>query len=387
MTISKPPIGSNAERSRSSNRQAVLGCIQSAGEMGRAALARSFGLSTQAVSNIIAELEADGLLIERGVRALGRGQPAMQYSVNPKGGYALGIEVRPDAVFMAILDLSGKEVSSQRSVLKSLEPRKVVAQVQKLRAEMLQKSGIEPDRVLGAGVVMPGPFGQTGLSGNSSDLPGWQSIDVARLFSEALGLAVELSNDANAAAMAERIGGAAHGLSNYAYIYFGAGLGLGLVNQGQLVAGAYGNAGEIGQIPIFTPDGPMPLEARLSRISVQRRLANKGALDVAALGALMASEDADLLAWLDDACAALSQAVMIIENLFDPETIILGGAMPGSILDFMVSNVDLPVLSVGNREDKTLPRLQRGAAGRMTATLGAASLVLNRAFTPQAAVL
>ena len=48
-------VGANAERSRSHNRQVVLGRVRSAGRVGRAEIARASGLSTQAVSNIIAE--------------------------------------------------------------------------------------------------------------------------------------------------------------------------------------------------------------------------------------------------------------------------------------------------------------------------------------------
>ena len=378
--------GSNAERSRSLNRQAVLGQIHSAGQMGRAQIARSLGLSTQAVSNIIAELEDDGFLVAEGARAAGRGLPAMQYGVNPAGGYALGIEIRPNAIFAALLDLHGNAVATRRRALKKSTPKKVLSAALKLHAEMLEKTNATPDRLLGAGVVMPGPFGQTGLSGLGSDLTGWQSEDAAKLFEDALGIPVELSNDANAAAMAERIGGAAQGLDNYAYLYFGAGLGLGLVNRGQLVRGAFGNAGEIGHIPVATSAGPVPLEGLVSRVAVQTYL-DCGALDIAELDRLYRTSDAKLMAWLEDASTALPQAIALIENLFDPQTIIMGGAMPAAILDQLIAQTKLPRLSVSNRSDALSPRLQRGRCGRLTATLGAASLILNRAFTPQTASL
>lgn len=391
MTLAPPrknsPKSANADRLRTSSKQAVLGRIQTAGSMGRAEIARSLGLSTQAVSNIIAKLESEGILVEAGLRSAGRGLPAMQYRVNPVGGYALGVEIRPDAIFSALLDLQGNAAVTRRREINSSDPDRVVATVLDLKAEMLDAKGISNALLLGAGIVMPGPFGQTGLSGLGSDLAGWQSIDAASLFQDALQMPVELSNDANAAAMAERIGGAAHGLSNFAYFYFGAGLGLGLVNQGQLVVGTFGNAGEIGHIPVATPDGAKPLESLLSRVSVQHHLESKGPLDIAALEKLYDAGDTDLMVWLETACSALSQATGIIENLFDPQTIILGGAMPEAILDHLVTKTELPSLSVSNRQDNPLPRLQRGASGRLTATLGAASLILNRAFTPQIAAL
>jgi predicted NBD/HSP70 family sugar kinase len=349
--------------------------------MGRAEIARALGLSTQAVSNIIAELEEDGLLLEAGKRSIGRGLPAVQYGVNADGGYALGIEIRPDAIFAALVDLHGNAVAIRRRTLKHNRPDKMVSKVLKLRTEMLIKSGVSEDKLLGAGIVTPGPFGQTGLSGLGSDLVGWQDIDAQYLFANALGLPVELSNDANAAAMSERI---AQGLNNFAYLYFGAGLGLGLVNHGQLVAGAFGNAGEIGHVPVMTANGLAPLERQLSRVSVQEYMHSEKPLDIAAIEQLYVDRNPRFMTWLDAGANALTQAIGLIENLFDPQTVILGGAMPKAVLDHLVSNTHLPELSVSNRRDNPNLRLQCGTCGRMTATLGAASLILNRAFTPQA---
>lgn len=389
MIRSTSPKGSNAERSRSSNRQAVLGHIQSAGEMGRAQIARSLGLSTQAVSNIIAELQDDGMLIETGTLSAGRGLPAVQYGVNPKGGYAIGVEVRPDAIFTAMLDLRGNPVATRRKAIDDASRDKVISHVVKMRDAMLKKGKVSPDRLLGAGIVMPGPFGQTGLSGHSSDLPHWQTVDAAALFKDALDLPIALSNDANAAAMAERIGGAAQSLDTYAYLYFGAGLGLGLVSQSHLVPGAFGNAGEIGQISIPIADGSAKLESVLSRLSVQKHLseAGLGPVGFKEIASLYQAGNPALLDWLLGAGDALAYAVQIIENLFDPQTIILGGAMPEQILDHLVSHTPLPTNSVSNRADNPVPRLQRGTSGRLTATLGAASLILNRTFTPLTAEL
>ena len=62
-------VGANAERARSHNRQMVLDRVRQAGRIGRAEIARGSGLSTQAISNIIADLLADGLIVEDGRRA------------------------------------------------------------------------------------------------------------------------------------------------------------------------------------------------------------------------------------------------------------------------------------------------------------------------------
>lgn len=373
--------GSNAERSRHRNRQAVLGQVRTAGSIGRAEIARTLSLTTQTVSNIIAELSQDGMLLEKGRLSSGRGLPAIQYALNPEGAYALGIEVRPDAVFAALLDMQGRAVTTERIALQMTQPDVVLQHVTALYARALDQVPAAQGRMLGAGIVMPGPFGVTGIAGMGSDLNGWQEVDAETLFADATGLPVVLSNDANAAAMAERINGVAQDITSFAYLYFGAGLGLGLVHGGQLVRGAFGNAGEIGHIPIPGQSGK--LEDALSRLSVQRHLqmAGKDARDIDALDQLFQDGDPDLMLWLKAASAALGHAMAIVENIFDPQTVVLGGAMPDAILDYLVEHAPLPELSVSNRPQAPHPRLMRGASGRMTATLGAAALILNRALS------
>jgi predicted NBD/HSP70 family sugar kinase len=199
-----------------------------------------------------------------------------------------------------------------------------------------------------------------------------------------LDIPVFVGNDANAAAMAERMNGVAQDIDNFAYLYFGQGLGLGLIQNGQTLHGAFGNAGEIGHVDVLVGNRAIPLETAASRLSVQTHLAQHD-LTISSmddLAALYRASNPHLLDWLDRACDALSPGLSIIENLFDPQTVILGGAMPECVLDHIVAKTRLPDRTVANRPDRPHPRLMRGTSGRMTATLGAAALVLHQAFTP-----
>lgn len=379
-------VGANAGRARGHNRQMVLGRIQSAERIGRAEIARASGLSTQAVSNIIADLLADGLIVEQGHRSVSRGVPVAQYSLNPAGGFAAGIEIRPDAVFGGLLNLCGEPVVKRRAPLGARDRAGVVEAVRHMRAEILEAAECDPAKLLGLGVVMPGPFGRTGLRGGASELDIWDETPPATWLSEALGTPVLVENDANAAAIAERVRGVAQGLGNYAFIYFGSGLGLGVVSGGRLVAGGFGNAGEIGTLQVPSAGALVMLEDMVSRRSLAAALGPDGAnATVADLARLHSENDLQLTHWLEAAIEPLSAAIATVENLFDPQTIILGGAMPDNMLDHLVAHLRLPERSVSNRIDRAQPRLMRGASGRMTATFGAAALVVNHAFTPQIA--
>lgn len=378
------PPGSNAERSRTYNRGLVLGHLHRKGEAGRAEIARASGLSIQAVSNIIADLLDEGWVAETGKRAGQRGLPAVTYAIRCGAHTALGVEIRPDAVLAAWIDLGGPVLHKERIALPSARPEDVLPVIAGLPS-LGAMAGVDHKTVIGAGVVMPGPVGQTGLSDRATQLPGWGEIAASPVLADALGVAIKLENDANAAAMAERILGAAQGFNTFACLYFGTGLGLGIVDGGKIYEGTFGNAGEIGHIPVFSDGGRFPLEALVSRVSLVRALASDGirATTVDDLAEQFERRPKALEAWMNTAVAGLGQAVHLLENMLDPETIVITGALPAALLKELVSRVPLPDLSVSNRADRAGPRLVAGQAGRMAATLGAAALVVNSALSPR----
>ena len=79
----------------------------------------------------------------------------------------------------------------------------------------------------------------------------------------------------------------------------------------------------------------------------------------------------------------LAPVVAMLENLFDPETVILGGEMPDTVIDALIATMSPLPISVANRPGRTIPRVQRGATGRLTAALGAAALPLLDTMTPK----
>ncbi|MEM9709801.1 MAG: ROK family transcriptional regulator [Pseudomonadota bacterium] len=389
MAIPTQTVGANAGRARSHNRQMVLDRVRQAGQIGRAEIARGSGLSTQAVSNIISDLMSDGLISEQGRKATTRGQPPVQYGLNPCGGYAIGIEIRPDAIFAAVLDLCGRPLASLRRALKARDLSGVTKAVVATKSAVADKAKVPATKILGAGIVMPGPFGRTGLSGTGSEFSIFHDVSPTLWFAEALGLPVVVENDANAAAVAERVAGVAGELDTFAFLYFGNGIGLGLMQSGRLVTGAFGNAGEIGHIPVVSGGQTLALETVISRLSVQKHLAEAGVnVDSSdGLAAIFDASEPALMTWLDGAAEPLSHAITVVENMFDPEAVILGGAMPDAIFDHLIGSVTLAERSVSNRPGRLTARILRGASGRMTGTLGAGALVINRAFTPRIAAV
>ena len=80
-------------------------------------------------------------------------------------------------------------------------------------------------------------------------------VPLAELFSEALGIPVALTNDANAAAIGEMTYGVARGMKNFIMLTLGTGVGSGIVINGQMVYGSDGFAGELGHVIMRRDNG------------------------------------------------------------------------------------------------------------------------------------
>ena len=100
--------------------------------------------------------------------------------------------------------------------------------------------------VIGMGVGAPNGNYYTGTIDFAPNL-NWEGIvPLAQLLQEYFPFPVVLTNDANAAAIGERIYGAAKGVEDFVMVTLGTGLGSGFVINGELVYGHDGFAGELG---------------------------------------------------------------------------------------------------------------------------------------------
>ena len=76
-------------------------------------------------------------------------------------------------------------------------------------------------------------------------------VPLADMFSQALGIPVAMTNDANAAAVGEMVYGVARGMKDFIVITLGTGVGSGIVVNGQLLYGHDGFAGELGHVTMI----------------------------------------------------------------------------------------------------------------------------------------
>ena len=367
--------GTNQEYGRPYNRRLVLETIRLLAPVSRGEIAKRVGLTVQTVSTIIRELELQGFV--RGVRETpkGRGLPPTFLNLNPDGGYAIGVNVTPMGLKAALIDLAGDVIGERDRLLPHPTPERAFREIEKLVGSLkkLRPRG----RILGIGLALPGPFDVDSMSFvGPTTLEGWKGVPIGARLAKLTGLPAFIEADLAAAALGERLYGAGRDLREFYYLYFGVGLGGCLVREGAPVRGAFGNAGEIGHVPLV-PDGePCPcgnrgcLERYLSLEAMERRSAAIG-----------------VERWIAEAAPLLRSAIVTIENLFDPETIILGGAADDSLLGRLIAAAEPLAHSISERDGRSAPRVTRSKDGANAVLRGAAALAVAGVLSPRSGSL
>ncbi|SDS66945.1 ROK family transcriptional regulator [Pseudomonas fuscovaginae UPB0736] len=379
--------GTNAEHARLHNRRVILEAIRLGGRLTRADLTRLTSLTAQTVSNIVTELQEEGVLRVHAAEKIGRGQPPVPLSINPQGGYSIGFHVEQHSIIGVLLDLLG---DAQAQVTLAVSYPSFDDALPLLLDTVRQFRALRPDgRFLGVGVALPGPFSVEGMTSvGPTAMSGWDDPQIPTRLQQAVGLPVLIENDATAATMGERLYGIASDLHHFVHLFIGSGLGAGLYLGNRLYSGHWHNAGEIGHMTVV-PGGKAChcgnqgcLERYISIAALLEHLGQSGDQDLAAWSIDDPRFKAGVDSWLDEAAPALRQAINILESLLDPQTILISGFLPEAILARLVARLEPLHRSISSRSDREYPRIQLGTAGHDAVALGAAALMILAEISP-----
>jgi len=266
--------------------------------------------------------------------------------------------------------------------------------------EALTEGGVHPDDLTGVGVGSPGAVDEdTGSVTSARNLPDWEgTYPLGEKLASALGAPVALSNDVNVATQAEFELGAAKPFRSILGVFWGTGVGGGIVLDGQMWEGR-GAAGEIGHV-VVKSDGR---ECPCGRIGCMEAYAGRGAMEVRArekvaegektvLFEIMeergkprlssgiwerALERDDKLAHqlVDRAVEAIGVGVASSLNLLDVEAVVIGGGLGLRLGEPYVNRIRaaiMPHLFADHRPPEVLLASLGDLGGAIGATLLAA---------------
>lgn len=256
------------EHARGHNRALVLQTLYHSGAMSRADLARETGLTRVTISDLVADLIADGIVKELGQRAIsGPGKPATLVDIDRTGHQIIGIDLSGSDRFEgAVMSLDGEVLARDAIERPEGHDGDATLAVMLQLARRLVDAADQP--ILGVGIGAQGVVSTEGVVLSSPNL-GWHDLPLQSVVSAELGLPVIVRNDANAAALAEYTFGEES--NDFILIKIGRGVGAGLITGGQPLVGSRSAAGEIGHVVVGDGGGPRCtcgrygcLEARLN---------------------------------------------------------------------------------------------------------------------------
>jgi predicted NBD/HSP70 family sugar kinase len=245
---------------RAMNESAALAHLFEPGMLTRADLRELTALSTPTISEVLRRLTDAGLVTVVGYNSGRPGPNAEIYAAAPDAAYAVAVSVRDigasglPSIAAALCDLTGKVRARIESAVDFVRTDPVTAMaetVARLRAE----ADVDADRIQYVQVGVAGSYDRRTETIRHVEVPGWNRTGLVPTIAENLGTRVDVDNDVNLAAVAERRRGVARDVDGFALLWLGEeGLGLAIDIGGTLMRGARGGAGEIGYMPLFAPD-------------------------------------------------------------------------------------------------------------------------------------
>ncbi len=391
--MATPRTGS-LESLRERNRMRVIDALRQRGAVSRADIARRTGLSRSTVSSLVADLQAEGLVVEREADAAPRGpeggRPPVLIALDQSAGAIVGIDFGHRHVRVAVADLSFTVLAeSAEGIDVDTAGQESLDLAAGLIERLLDEAGVDRTRVLAAGMGLPAPIDRaTGFLQSRAIIPSLDGIDPAAEMGMRLHMPVHLDNDANVGALGESTFGAGAGAEVMAYLRLSAGIGAGLVIGGRPFRGARGVAGEIGHV-LVDPQGPICrcgnrgcLETFVAGPALCELLRRShGPLTVPQLLALAAEGDAGCRRVIHDAGRVVGRAVADLCNFINPDLVVVGGDLAAAgdlLLDPMRDAVRRFAVPAASQD----VRITAGVLGERAEALGALALAGHEAEDP-----
>lgn len=282
-------------------------------------------------------------------------------------------------------------------------PKAVTAQLVKVLKEAAVSAGVKPAALLGVGVGSPGDVDEkTGVVASARNLPDWSdAFPLGKTLADKLKTRVCVGNDVQVATEAEFELGAGRPYSSLLGVFWGTGVGGGLILDGKPWLGR-GGAGEIGHTVVKLDGAQCPcgrygcMEAYAGRAAMEARARSKvekgektdlfklmekhgrTRLTSAVWAAALEREDKLAEELIDRAVAALGAGIASAVNLLDVEAVIIGGGLGvrfGQPFAERISVEMHPHLF----NDTRPPAVRVAALGDLGGAIGAALQVLTRA--------
>ncbi|MEU8872020.1 ROK family transcriptional regulator [Streptomyces javensis] len=395
---------------RRENRAAVLRRLYFDGPMSRYSLAPATGLSSGSISNVVAELLAEGLVEEAGSVDSDGGRPRTLLRITPHSGHMIGVDVGETRVRVELFDLALAERAHADRPLPTrgtghrdrYDSELIAGHISDGITEVLEAAGLSPERLLGVGIGVPGIVEHSEEVGAVVHCQpiGWEAVRLERMLRRPdhlpQGVPYFIENGAKTLGQAEMWFGAGRGARNAVVVLFGSGVGACVVTDevehgravewGHLtvrVRGRRCRCGALGCLEAYAG-----AEALLERWQEAGGRPPSDTDEETALTAMLAAAypadggdpDPVAAAVLAETAEYLGAGLSDLINLFQPERILVGGWAGLQLGPRFLDSVRRHALSYALPYPSGRVGIDLGALGPDAVTVGAAILPLADFF-------
>ena len=311
--------------------------------------------------------------------------------------YSIGIDLSGTKILTGIVDTkTGKVIDWHKKLTKKELGKDIILQrVIDATEKAICKAQIPLSKISSIGIGVPGQVDrENGVLISAPNLNCYD-VDLKFILEHHFNIPVTVGNNTEVATLGEKLYGRGVGYKNFIGIFVGTGIGSGIVQNGQLYLGATGTAGEIGHIIVDSGGrlcscgGHGCLEAYASRTAIERKILAslkkghrslieneiKDGESVQCIHIKHAIDEGDDLVKnsVTEAADYLSSGLATIINFYNPELIILGGALIEMVDFFYEMTIKMTV-------GKSLPtpsgnvKITKAALGDFSGVVGAALL-------------
>ena len=348
----------------------IIAYMATHGEVTLAELTKELKISVPTITKLVQELADENIVNDLGKVETPGGRRPNVFGLTSSTIYFAGVHVGRDRMNCVITDLHNNmiyEVTYDDFEL--IDSEQCLEIICENIEKFIRECGFERNKILGLGVCIVGRVNTS--EGRSFKYFTTLEESLREIIEKRIGLRVIVENDTRARCYAEYHFSRSKNESNVIYLHLGLGVAIGIVSDGKLYYGKNGFAGEFGHIPFFDNEkicfcGKKGcLETEVSGIAIEEKmneLVRNGAntilrkryeakeqIHINDIVNAARNDDNLSIELIEEAGEKVGKAVAFLINIFNPESVIVGGNLAAAG-DYIM----LPLKSATNKYSLSL---------------------------------
>lgn len=375
----------------------ILKSLVSVGEQSITDISHDINLSVPTVTKFLGELIEEGYVIDNGKNKMTGGRRPNIYGLDAGVGYFVGVDVIRDMLRIGVMDFKGEMLATDAMSFTPVNTSESVGELCGIIESFLTQNSMLMEHVLSASVSISGRVDSA--AGFSYTMYSFGEEPIADIMTSKLGVRVYIENDSRAMVYGEYLCGSGRGEQTFIFVNLSWGFGIGMMIDGKLFYGKSGLSGEYGHLPstqneILCQCGKRGcLETAVSGWATRRMVIEK--LNEGRASSLAEkykqTGDISLIDIMDAACyedtlaieviaiigEELGRAVSGLINIFNPETIVIGGGMI-SVKDYLMLSLRSAIQKYSLRMVSRDTNVRVSTLGENAALIGACMLARSK---------